>query len=217
MDWPILGSLSEEDRRRVLAAARRRRFARKEVVFHEGDAGASLHLIVKGRLGVRVTTPLGDTATLVVLGPGDFFGELALLSAEETRTATVVALEPAETLTVHRDQFEELRRDHPAVERLLNETLATQVRRLTAHLLEALYVPADKRVLRHLLGLVALYGDGKPGTVVPLTQDDLAEMAGTTRPTVNRLLRSFEETGAVDLRRGEIEVIDPDALARKAR
>src|ERR671922_1063228 len=104
MEWPLLDGVPEEPRRRVLAAARLRRFARGEVIFHEGDPGDTLHLIARGRVAVRVTTPLGDTATLAVLGPGDFFGELALLS-ESPRTATVTALEKTETMALHRDAF----------------------------------------------------------------------------------------------------------------
>ena len=73
-DWPLLRSLSEEDRRQVLSAARRRRFTRREVLFHEGDPGDTLHLIDKGRVAIRITTPLGDAATVGVLGRGDVVG-----------------------------------------------------------------------------------------------------------------------------------------------
>ena len=72
--------VSDEQARAFLALARRRRFKRGEVVFHEGDPGDTLRLVDRGHLAVRVTTPLGDTATLRVLGPGDYFGELAVVS-----------------------------------------------------------------------------------------------------------------------------------------
>src|SRR5438128_1890317 len=80
-----------------------------EVVFHEGDPGASLYLIDKGHVAIRVTTALGDVATLVVLGPGEAFGEGALLSADDCRTASAVAVESLETRSVHRSEFEALR------------------------------------------------------------------------------------------------------------
>jgi CRP-like cAMP-binding protein len=105
MDFPILNGLEESLRRQVLAAARLRRFARGEIVFHEGDPGDTFHLIAKGRFAVRVSTELGETATLAVLGRGDFFGELALLG-EHPRTATVAALEAAETMALHRESFD---------------------------------------------------------------------------------------------------------------
>ena len=93
MDWLLLEGLSADNRREVLKSTRRRVFMRNEVVFHEGDPGDTLHLITKGRFAVRVGTALGDLATLTVLGVGDVFGELALISEDHVRTATVIALE----------------------------------------------------------------------------------------------------------------------------
>src|SRR5690349_3388326 len=143
MEWRLLRGLDEGDRERVLTSARRRSFGRGEVVFHEGDPGDTLHLLAEGRVAARITTPNGDVATLGVLGPGDAFGELALLRRTSTRTATVVALEPAVTLTLHKDNFDTLCRDHPHIDRLLVGVLAQRVERLSAHLVEALYVAAD--------------------------------------------------------------------------
>ena len=89
MDWPLLRPLEEEDRRRVLAAASRHRYRRAEAIFREGDRGDSLHLLDKGHVAVQMTTPLGDVLTLAVLGPGEMFGELAVLSSQPFRTATI--------------------------------------------------------------------------------------------------------------------------------
>src|SRR5262245_33604145 len=113
--WALLEGVPEEDVRALLSIARRRKFGRGEVVFHEGDPADTLHLVDKGRFGVRTQTALGDTAILSVLGPGDMFGELALLDVGEPqpRSATVSALEAAETRSVHRMDFERLRREHP--------------------------------------------------------------------------------------------------------
>jgi CRP/FNR family cyclic AMP-dependent transcriptional regulator len=210
----LLESLSEEDRRRVLATARRRRYGRREVLWHEGDPGDTLHLIDSGRIAIRVTTLLGDTATVTVLGPGDVVGELALLQGPQgRRTASAIALERTETLVIHHDAFDELRRDHPTVERFLVAVLHAQVVRLTAHLLDALYVPADTRVARRLLELDSVYGSGEIG----LTQEDVATLAGTSRATVNRVMGELEAAGAVELRRGAIKVTDRAAVERKAR
>jgi CRP/FNR family cyclic AMP-dependent transcriptional regulator len=217
VDWVMLRALSAEDRQRVLQAARRRRFARGEVLFHEGDPGDSLHLVTKGRVAVRVTTPLGDVATLTVLGPGAVFGELALVMPGSLRTATVVALEAAETLSLRREQFDALRREHPAIDRVLIDLLAATVTRLSDKLTEALFVPVDKRLLRRLADLAQEYGQGQPGTVIPLTQQDLAEMAGTTRPTANRVLHDAEQAGLISVGRARITLVDPAGLRRRAR
>lgn len=213
MKWALLEGVPEDDVRALLSIARRRKFVRGEVVFHENDPADTLQLIDKGRFAVRTQTALGDTAILAVLGPGDMFGELALLEGEQPRSATVSALEAAETRSVHRLDFERLRREHPETASVIIGILSGQVRRLSRHLLEALYVPADKRVLRRLVEVAALYDDG----VVPLTQEDLAGLAGTSRATVNRVLREEEERETVKLGRGRTSVLDAEALERRAR
>jgi CRP-like cAMP-binding protein len=213
MRWALLDDVPEEDVRRLLSVARRRKFDRGEVVFHEQDPADTLHLIIKGRFVVRSQTPLGDRAILAVLGPGEMFGELSLLSEDARRSATVVAVEAGETHCVHRLDFDGLRRSHPETAQVLISILAGQVRRLSRHLLEALYVPADKRVLRRLVEVAALYPDG----VVPLTQEDLASLAGTSRATVNRVLREAEERGSLKLGRGRTTVLDSAELERRGK
>ena len=218
MHWRLLDGVPEDEVGRVLSIARRRKFGRGEVVFHQDDPADTVHLIEKGRFAVRITTPLGDTAVLTVLGPGETFGELALLGGEEARrSAQVAALEAGVTLSIHRIDFERLRREQPGVTDVLIAILAGQVRRLSGHLVDALYVSAEKRVLRRLLDTVEIYGEGKDATLVPLTQEDLAGLAGTSRATVNRVLREEEERGTVKLGRGRTEVLDVEALARRAR
>lgn len=218
VDWPLLETLTAEQRRRLLSHARRRRFKRGEVVFHEGDPGDALHLVDKGHLAVKRSTPLGDVATLLVMGPGDFFGELAVV-APGPRSATVVALDPVETLALHRQVFDELRQTHPGIDRVLIHALVEEVRRLSAMLVEALFVPADKRIYLRLGDLARIFSvPGQVGPVlIPLTQEELAQLAGTTRPTANRVLRSAEAAGALKVARGRIEVLDAAAVARRAR
>ena len=214
MRWELLGDVPDDEIRRVLSIARRRTFARGEVVFHEHDPADSLHLVAKGRFAVRITTPFGESALLGLRGPGESFGELALVSGREAvRSATVEALEPAETHAVYRREFDALRREHPGVGEVLVALLAQAVRRTNELLLDAYYAPAETRVLRRLRDLAAAFPDGE----VRLTQEDLASLAGTSRATVNRVLRDAERRGAVELRRGRTVVRDPDALARRAR
>jgi CRP/FNR family transcriptional regulator, cyclic AMP receptor protein len=216
MQWQLFGDLPPEEVRRVLSMARRRTFGRGEVVFHEGDPADSVHLIAKGRFAVRVTTPLGETATLAIRGPGEAFGELALVS-DLPRSATVAALEPAETHSLYRREFDELRREHPYVNRMLVAILAAAVRRMDELIVEAFYVGAEKRVLRRLRDLAAVYGNGSSTVTVPLTQEDLAGLAGTSRATVNRVLREEESRGTVTLGRGRTTVIDLETLKRRAQ
>jgi CRP-like cAMP-binding protein len=214
MQWRLLQDLPPDHVRELISVARRRRFAKREVVFHQDDPADSLHLIEKGHFAVRVLTPLGDTATVAVRGPGESFGEMALVGGDARRAATVAALEEAETHAVYKDDFERVRRQHPGVTDVLVTFLAHEVRRQNQLLLEALYLPVEKRVLRRLNELTALYA---ARAEIPLTQEELAELAGTSRATVNAILRNEQERGAIELRRGRIAVRDPELLARRAR
>ncbi len=214
MQWRLMEGVPDDDVRELLSIARRRRFSRNEVVFHRDDPGDSMHLVSKGRFAVQIMTPLGDTATIAVRGPGDSFGEVALIAPEPRRSATVQALEEAETFAVYRTEFERLRREHPSVDDVLFAFLAGELRRQNELLLEALYVPVERRLLRRLAELGRVYGaDG----VIQLTQEQLAEMTGATRPTVNKVLREEQERGTIELRRGKTVILDADALARRAR
>ncbi len=190
-----------------------RRFDRGVVLFHEGEAGGSLHVLMRGRVAIRATTPDGDTVTLNVIGPGAAFGELSLLDSPTTRTASVQAIEPVQTLVLQRADFDRLRRTYPSVDRLLVEYLAAQVRRLSERLTEALCFEARTRVLRRLLDLDAVFDGG----LVPVTQEEISTMAGTTRPTVNRVMQDLAEAGIIELGRGRFIVIDSTALVRAAR
>lgn len=216
MRWQLLAEVPDDALQALLTIARRRTFDRNEVVFHRGDPADSLHLIVKGRFSVRIATPLGDSATLSVRGPGDAFGELALLGAESIRSATVSALEAGETHSIYRGDFERLRHEHPSVNDVLAGILADRLRRLSDQLVEAYYVPADRRVLRRVCELAELYGGGEDELTVPLTQEELADLAGTSRATVNRVLRDAEKRGLVELRRGKTAVLNLEELSRRA-
>jgi len=216
-EFALLEGASPDETRELLDRARRRRFGPGEIVFHAGDPADSLHFVRSGRFAVRIVTEFGDVATLNVLGPGQAFGELALLSPEEPRSATVAALEAAETLSLHQIDFNRLREQRPQTDGVLVQILSAQVRRLSSHLVEALYLPADTRVRRRLLDVAAVYGSAEAGAVVPLTQEDLASLAGTSRATVNKVLREEEERGTIALGRGKTTVLDPAALEQRAR
>jgi len=216
VEWKLFDDIAPEHVRELLQIARRRTFSRGEVVFHRGDPADSLQLVVKGRFATRITTPLGDSALIAVHGPGDAFGELALVSDHAVRSATVSALEPAETRSIFRDDFFRLQREFPSVNAVLVRLLAEQVRRMDERVVEAHYVAADRRVRRRLLELAEAYGGGEAVTI-PLTQEDLADMAGASRATVNRVLREEEKRGAVELRRGKTIVFDVGGLAKRGR
>ena len=159
--------------------------------------------------------------TVNVIGPGSFFGEQALIGGDNHRSATVLALQPLETLTLCRADFDRLRSEHPAVNALLVTALSERVNRLTGHLVEALFASAEQRLSRRLLELTDTYmtpgntaGSDAPVSI-PLTQEELASLAGTSRPTINRALQDLVQAGIVVVRRGSVDVLDEARLRRR--
>lgn len=217
MEWALLSTLAPEDREAVLRATRVRRFARGEVLVHEGDPSDSLHLVEQGRLAVQVGTAEGQRATLNLLGPGDYFGELSLLDGRtQHRTASIAALEPARTRTLPATAFRELREQHPGAQQLLLVLLARRVEELSARVVEVMYDSLDQRLYRRLDELAELYAEDSGPVTVPLTQELLAELVGGTRPSINQVLQRLVAQGIVELGRGRVRVVDRGRLARKA-
>ncbi|WP_076261929.1 Crp/Fnr family transcriptional regulator [Intrasporangium flavum] len=215
----LLADLGPEERRAVLARMRRRTFAAGEIVCHEGDPADTVHFVVEGRVMAWRASESGDVHAYTVMGPGQTFGELAMIRRDGRRTATVEAIEPTVTMTLAYVEFERLCASHPEVNRLLLRLLAARVTRLTDALMEALHQPAEQRVVRRLAGLCDVYSASSHDAVsvtVPLNQSGLAELAGVTRPTANRVLRHLEAEGVVELLRGRIAVLDVGALRHAA-
>jgi CRP/FNR family transcriptional regulator, cyclic AMP receptor protein len=208
--------LGEEDRRALLKVAVRRRYGKGEVVFHEGDPGDALHIVTAGVFIARSLSTRGEMIAVNVFSEGGVFGELALLTESDRRSATLVSWREGATMLITRADFEGLRARQPTVDRFLVNALAERNRALNEHLVELLFMPADKRVYRRLLwfaGVVAPAGDDG---WVSLSQGELAILAGTTRPTVNRALRRAEARGLVRLGRGRIRVVDAEGLRQRA-
>ena len=207
--------LAEADRERVLQIGVRRRFRKGDYIFHAGDTGDRLYVIVAGRVSVQLDNREGDTTILALLGPGDCFGELALLGGG-VRTASVVALEPLEAVTLSRGDLNQLRDDGRVVQGFLIDVLTAQVLRLTRRVIDAEFGTAGDRVIARLADVMRVYDDGVVPIVVPMTQSTLAGMAGTTRPTVNKTLASLAAAGLIRVTHGGVDVLDPSGLRHRA-
>jgi len=216
MEFRVFETVPPEHVRELISIARRRTFKRDEVVFHHGDAADSLQLIVRGRFAVRMLTPMGQTAMLAVHGPGEAFGELALLETGSRRSATVSALEPAETFSVVRNEFFRLAASHPGVKDCLLAVMAEQIRRANERIVVAHYCDADERVRWALLQLARTYGADED-IAIPLTQEQLAEFAGTARATLNRVLQDEAAQGSIVLDRGRVRIVSAGELERRTR
>ena len=212
MKWALLEEVPEDSVRALLSIARRRKFGRGEVVFRQEDPRTPCIWWTGADLP-QVQTQLGDTAILAVLGPGDMFGELALLGDDEDRrSATVAALEAGETRSVHRLDFERLRPEHPETSAVLIALSGPGT---------PVAPPAGGPLRLGRQAGPAATGRGGAGIQQrrrsPDLQEDLAGLAGTSRATVNQVLRDEEDRGTVKLARGRTSVLDPDELARRGR
>ena len=129
----------------------------------------------------------------------------------------MAALDPVETLALHRQVLEGLRAAHRSIDDLLLEALAAEIRRLASQLRDSMYEPAERRLYHRLNELTELF-TGEPPVRIPLTQEDLrAARRHHTAPTINKLLRSIEDAGIIRVGRGRLEVLDPAALRERAR
>jgi CRP-like cAMP-binding protein len=211
----------------VLSAAMGlRRYRTGEVVFHQGDPGDALHVIVSGAVKRILPSTNGDEAILATLRRQAFFGELALLD-NGPQSTTAVALEATETVSVPRATFMELISDHACAREVLLATLAAELRRLTGRV-EALYfLDVPGRVADVLVGLSLEHGRPlEPAGSTPagavridgrLTQGDLAAMVNSSRQSVNQALAELGGEGIVRFERDGIVILSPDRLAGRAR
>lgn len=209
----VLQSLPDADAKRLLQAGRLNTYSRRDVLVQEGDVADSFHIVLDGRIAVSVATPSGESAIVNIMGPDSHFGEVSLLTRHDPRrTATITALEPVRTLSIPAAVFHDLRERNPRLETLVTEILARRVDELSAQLVEAMYDSLERRVVRRLAALTVTYAGRGQEVTIPLTQEELAQLAGGARPSVNQVLRRLTEEGVLAVSRGRITVTDVPGL-----
>lgn len=210
----VLRGLPRGELEGLASTMRRRTYRRGEPVFHQGDPGQTLHVVYRGRLKIVLPGLHGEEAVLTIVGPGDVFGDLALLDGAP-RSASVVALESVETAALSRAEFIELLRRNPVVVDGLLATLAQRIRRLTDEVADLTFLDLHARLAKKLLELAEAHGRPVEGAIaieIPLTQEELASMIGATRPRVNKLLGLYEDRGAIARRGRHILIMKPVLL-----
>lgn len=209
----MLQSLPDQDAKLLLRSGKTNTYARRDVLVHEGDVADSFHIVLAGHAAVQVTTPAGERAIVNVLGPDSHFGEVSLLGRNDPRrTASIVALEQVRTLSIPATVFHDLRDRNPRLEQLVTSILVRRVDELSAQLVEAMYDSLERRVVRRLAALAVTYQSSSSEVTIPLTQDDLSQLVGGARPSVNQVLRRLADDGHLEVRRGRISVSDLPAL-----
>ena len=211
---PVFGTFPATALENLASTMQRRLYKRGQVVFHQDDPGASVHVIESGRVKVVLAGAEGEELLLRVLGEGEIFGELALLDGRP-RSATVMALEDTVTHVLERSAFLEYLRGHPDATLDLCRALAELIRRLTEQVEDLALLDVPRRLERKLLELADAYGQPTPeGTRIDLrlTQSELASMIGTSRASVNYCLASLEARGIIRRDSQRIVLRRPEAL-----
>ncbi|HKH13367.1 MAG TPA: Crp/Fnr family transcriptional regulator [Solirubrobacterales bacterium] len=210
---PLFSELSREELERISRVSVARSFPAGVRVFHEGDHSDACYLVRKGDLRVTREHPDGRAIALATLGPGDIFGELAMLDGE-ARSASVETLSDSELLALPAADVRRLLADHPGISVKLIAALTRRLRETNERVARQSFQTVPSRVAGVLTQLIAeeSASTGRQGITIRMTQADLAQLAGTSRESVSRFLATLERAGVVSVGRGRVTVVEPRRL-----
>ena len=216
---PLFAGMDEESSGALIASMKVLDVTRGDVLFHEGEPGDRLYLVRDGKIKLGRRSNDGRENLLAVLGPGEMFGELSLFDpGPRTATATVVA--DAVVLELgHQDLIAWLA-DKPKVAEHLLQALARRLRRTNEALADLVFSDVPGRVAKALLDLSTRFGqpiDEGIRVAHDLTQEELAQLVGASRETVNKALADFAARGWVRREGRAVVLLDVDRLERRAR
>lgn len=193
-------------------------FPHRHNVFREGESGDRMYIITSGRVKVACAGPNSESL-IAVLGPSDIFGELALLDPGP-RTSTVTTITVVRAATMTRPALRSWMSQEPEVAEQMLRLLARRLRRTTNKLCDQTFNDGPGRLAAVLLDLANRFGESGNGTLRidhQLNQNELAQLAGSTRETANKALASFIDRGWIRVQGKAINIDDPAALAKRAR
>lgn len=216
---PLFSGLSESDLEALSAIVSRRQYTKSETLFHQGDPGEEFLVLTSGSVKVELMNTDGKELTLTILTPYQFLGELALLD-DVPRSATVVALEPSEFLAINKKDFARVLESYPSMAVPMLRQLTKRVRILTDDIASMAFMDSYGRVTRKILSLAEEMGedqaDGSIFVNQSLTHQQLANLVGTTRETVTKILNQMKDANLISIRRHRITIHDTEELASRA-
>ena len=216
---PLFATLEEESADALMSSMTRKRLDRGDVLFREGDQGEHLYVITDGKIKLGRTSADGRENLLAILGPGEMFGELSLFDPGP-RTATATAVAETRLLGLGHDSLREVLTGRPDVAQALLAALARRLRRTNETLADLVFTDVPGRVAKALLDLSNRFGrPAEEGILVAhdLTQEELAQLVGASRETVNKALADFATRGWIRLEARAVVLLDVDRLKRRAR
>ena len=193
--------------------------SRGSTLFHEGDPGDQLYFIISGKIKLGRTSPDGRENLLAILGPGEMFGELSLFDPGP-RTATATAIAETQILGLSNEQLQQFLQGRPHVAGTLLAALARRLRRTNESIADLVFTDVPGRVAKALLDLSRRFGRPvESGIMVAhdLTQEELAQLVGASRETVNKALADFASRGWLRLEARAVLLQDVERLQRRAR
>jgi CRP-like cAMP-binding protein len=209
---PLFSELSNKDLERILQVATRQKYHKDNLILIEEEIGSTMFVILSGRVKISRISDDGREVILSILSEGDFFGEMSLLDGQ-TRSANVTAIEESELLVIRREEFLQMLRDYPQIAINLLKELAQRIRKSDEHIKSLSLQDATGRVASTLLRIAEDSGVLRKGQVeiseLPL-QQDLANMAGTSRETISRVIKSLMQQGYLKKQKGKIIILDYD-------
>lgn len=216
-DTPLFSGIDAEVAEELARRMVRRTFRRDQPLFHQGDPGDALYVVVDGAVAVVVSSENGDRIVLTTVYAPDVLGEIALLDGG-ARSAGAEAVVDTAVLMLSRTAFLDALRQSPSLAEPLLRSLGGLVRRLSEQATDFVFLDLPGRVAKVLLRLADETGPDEYGgpVRVEVTQGRLAEMAGGTRQTVNQILQTFQQRGLVEVHGRKLVICRPDLLRRRA-
>ncbi len=216
---PLFAGIDPEAARDLVSSMTPVSLARGHVLFREGERGDCLYLIRSGKVKLGRRSADGRENLLSVLGPGEMFGELSMFDPGP-RTATATAVGDAVLYEMSHAELLGWLDRFPTVARYLLEALARRLRRTNEALADLVFSDVPGRVAKALLDLSERFGQEVPEGVRvahDLTQEELAQLVGASRETVNKALADFSARGWVRREGRAVVLLDRDRLERRAR
>lgn len=216
---PLLAELSDEDTDIFRPHTHAVALSKGERLFAEGDLGDRLYLVIEGKVKLTRMASDGRESLVSVHGPGDMFGELAMFDPTY-RTSTATAVTDARLAMIAHEDLRQVLITRPAVSMLLLKVLAQRLRRVTQANTNLIFTDVPGRVAKALLELAEKFGTRTGDGILvshDLTQEELAQLVGASRETVNKALADFASRGWLQLSAKSVLLIDPDRLRRRAR
>jgi CRP/FNR family transcriptional regulator/CRP/FNR family cyclic AMP-dependent transcriptional regulator len=205
---PIFSELTDQDITSLARHAIRRRYPKDAVIFFENEEGDYFFMILEGRIKVTILGDDGREVILSMLGQGDFFGEMALLD-NEPRSATAIAVEESELLSLHRNDFQAVLSDNRSIMGALIRILTARLRRANHQISTLALLDVYGRVARVIVDMAREEGKRlKDGRIAfrRATHQEIANRIGTTRETVTRMLKDLERQGLIQMQGREMVV-----------